>query len=132
LSAVRPLRSINPFFLRPLSGAHEETARAQQAFQLQSRLITTEVRALLQEGAHKVCDFDASPYASDKVYYMVREIDTIGGRPELHLPSPSPWKGEGVRQRGSSINQTEHCAIAMHIARGEQTSFVISMLFPET
>jgi hypothetical protein len=41
-----------------------------------------------------------------------------GYRSELHPPSPSPWKGEGVRQRGSSINQTELCAIAMHIARG--------------
>jgi hypothetical protein len=30
-----------------------------------------------------------------------------------------------------SINKTEHCAIAMHIARGVQTGFVISMLFPE-
>jgi hypothetical protein len=31
-----------------------------------------------------------------------------------------------------SINKSEHCAIAMHLARGVQTSFVISMLFPET
>ena len=48
--------------------------------------------------------------------------------PELHPPSPSPWKGEGVRQRGSCTNETEHCAIAMHIAGGVQTSFVISII----
>ena len=47
---------------------------------------------------------------------------------ELHPPSPSPWKGEGVRQRGSCTNETEHCAIAMHIAGGVQTSFVISII----
>ena len=61
------------------------------------------------------------------VYYIVREIDTIDGRPELQ---PLPLgKGEGVRQRGSGINQAEHCAIAMHIARGAQTGFVILMLY---
>jgi hypothetical protein len=27
-------------------------------------------------GTHRFRDFDAPPYASDKVYYMVREIDT--------------------------------------------------------
>jgi hypothetical protein len=68
---------------------------------------------------------------------MVREIDTkwwsirTPSPPPLRLadrPSPSPWKGEGVRQRGASINQTERCAIAMHIARGAQTGFVILII----
>jgi hypothetical protein len=95
------------------------------------------IRALRDRDAHseggpdKFRDFDVPPYASEKIYYIVREIDTNGCRSELHPPSPSPWKGEGVRQRGSRINETEHCVIAKHIARGVQTGFVISMLFPE-
>jgi hypothetical protein len=85
---ARPTDDVDFFFLRPLSGAHEETARAQQAFQLQSRMIASFVISML--------------------LLML-----------LLLSVPC-------------INETEHCAIAMHIARGEQTSFVISMLFPET
>jgi hypothetical protein len=33
-------------------------------------------RADIQGRAIKICDFDASPYASERVYYIVREIDT--------------------------------------------------------
>jgi hypothetical protein len=77
-------------------------------------------RCTSQGGTNRFRDFDAPVWSARSTQN--------GYRSELHPPSPSPWKGEGVRQRGSSINQTEHCAIAKHIAGGVQTSFVISML----
>ena len=79
-------------------------------------------------GTNRFRDLDASPYSSDKVHYMVREIDTKWW--SIRTPSPVPFPLERGRGASKRIEYQPNRALRDRDAqsKGVQTSFVISML----